>query len=243
MVRQLVFFSLLLCINAKCCWAGDSLLGFIVGSSWRRLHIEHPNLNQVPERNCVFNKTLFTRKIPVDDTTDLYRVPHSTIFIDGVSCGSLSATADDSSLWFDNYMLLAKSQLVLDRNSSTIAMGALRRDLFDPNDRHGKARTMYNSLVEFGMEVWVGYHATSDLVCGNKTILPRTSFAIFSRSQDRQLDIGGFIDTSAAPNEIVEYMAGDLIYVTFDEPFSEKNEYKDRIVRYLLLSMKRLGLS
>jgi hypothetical protein len=207
-----------------------TVLESVVGGTWRKLHVESPPDTQVPERHCVATRTVFGSKLVVDEGVGLYRIPHSTIRVDGVRCGPLAETASADALWLDNHMLLARAQLLLDKNLSVAKnAGAMQRDLFDPNDRHGKAQAVFNKFLEFGLEMWVGYHGTSDLKCGNTTVLPRTSFSIFSRS-DRYLDIGGFV---GLPNttQPLEYKPGELIYMSFDEPFSEQREYKDRIVR------------
>lgn len=193
----------------------------IFTANWTKLHYFDPSLPQVPDVHCTYVNTSFTGRLGIGNETQVYRVPHSRIIVDGAPCGSLGQNASDDELFLDNYMLLTPGKFLLQEDvANSKGLGAMRRDLFDQGDRHGLAMTAFRAFSDLGLDMWVGYEAISDRVCAGKTILSRTSFTIFFQTQG-SLDIGSFLSISAGSKSLV-YDTSDDVMMTFDEPFSNK---------------------
>jgi hypothetical protein len=101
-----------------CCRANADLLSSIVNVNYTRLDFAQcskidPNgvavstgVADILARHCQTSKIQYMRKIQMTDNLSVYRIPHSTIYADGVACGDKPANSTDADLWIDSYMTL-----------------------------------------------------------------------------------------------------------------------------------------
>lgn len=179
--RTAAKFAVLALIFSLVHRGNGSVLDVVFNSTYTKLVLENPAVSESLLDQCIASNVTYSRKILINETSQVYRVPHSGIVVDGKSCGSLPSNASDDELFLDNYMLLVPGRLFISNvTASENGVTSLYRAMFIDKFR-AHARHAFESLMNLNDDVWVGYEEQSDRVCDGKQIFSRQTIILFAK--------------------------------------------------------------
>jgi hypothetical protein len=209
------------------------VLDHILTVNYSRLNLKNALLAQPPPRMCRTSMTQYRLKMPSDDHPDVYRLPHSRIFEDGVRCGDKAESYPEARLWIEPHMLLVPyEQLrsnVTAQEAGITAMHMAFKEVFRALLR-ASAQQLDEQVADG--DLWVGYEDQAR-VCGGQTILHSGTFILFALAREsRGIEVVfNMVDppTKRPESVVFTYGSGDDIHMSMHEVPEQKPESFDQL--------------
>lgn len=216
----------------------DRIVGNGTAIDYVKLNSNYPLRPQVPAWMCQTTTTKyrgFIEETLAKGYPDVFRVPHSRIFEDGVRCGDKNDSYPLEYLYVENHMRLFPFRLIksidLATEAGIIAPYRLLADGYNNHTRH-IAEQLEAEVVN--NDLWVGFEDNAR-ECGGKTVLKAQTFLLFGRSRGNthiKVQFAELLnpDTKERVNQTsYVYETNEDIQISFFEPFGDPAEVVDLV--------------
>ena len=176
----------------------------------------------VPSNSCRARQVQYTKLIPTE--YDTYIVPHSTIFMNDMRCGSLNDNATNRELLADKYMELIPLNYL---DNGTVAEKHDAQAAFVKLNKRGKVITLFlriQSLLKTipDTEAYVGFERYWERTCGEGTssiVLNQNTFVLFAISDNHPIGISKITPKLRGGDHVIKPFTP--FQVSFSPPRSE----------------------
>lgn len=216
----------------------DRIVGNGTAIEYIKLNSNFPDSPQVPGWMCKTNGTKYRGYIEetlAKGYPDIFRVPHSRIFEDGVRCGDKNDSYPLEYLYIENHMRLFPyrfmTNMQLAKDAGIIVPFRLLSDGYANNTRHIASQLLQEAAQN---DLWMGFEENAR-ICGGKTILPAQSFLLFARSRSNtriRAQFAGLLNPNTGvrvPETSYTFEGDEDIQIAFYEPFGDPSEVVDLV--------------